>query len=99
MGAVAQECELRTRDRKRGHPTTQVTFRCPEELAKAAATEGRDKTEGFTVLLDRAVDAKETMGEAYRQLVVYAHLEDITEGEALGRLAKIGLEALAKKKH
>lgn len=97
MGAAAQEIELRTRDRKRGHPTTQVTFRCPSELAEAAFAEGRDKTEGFTVLLDRAVDAKLALGELYKQVIVLSHLEGITEGEALGRLAKLGLEAQQKK--
>lgn len=74
------------RVRKRGHPSTMIGFRCPDEILAVADREGT-RTEGIVALLDRAVDAKDVLGEAWVEVIVRAHKEGITEGEALGRIA------------
>lgn len=83
------------RDRRRGHPSTRTTFRCPDELRSTAEGEGRDLTEGMITLLDRAVDSREALGDLFGEVQVRAHREGITEGEALGRFAR---EAIARKR-
>lgn len=85
------------RDRKRGHPSQMVGFRCPSELLKAANVEGRDQTDGLILLLDRAHDAREEMGKDWVEVVVRAHREGITEGQAMARLIKEALEKDRKK--
>ena len=80
------------RERKRGHPSKMIGFRCPEELLEAADSEGRVRTEGLIALLDRGHDAKEELGRDWVEVVVLAHREGITEGQALGRLAKASIE-------
>lgn len=95
--AVATEVVLRTRVRKRGHESEAVRSNLPKELVEEADAEGAgNRTLGLTVMLDRASCAKETLGREYVQVIVLAHQENITEGEALGRLAMAGIEALKK---
>lgn len=96
--AVISEGEVidRTKMRKRGHPTTQVVFRCPDELVKVIDTLARDRTPGVIRLLDQAVDSRDVLGErGWFEVQAYASANGLTEGEALGRLA---LEALKKTK-
>lgn len=77
------------RQRKRGHPSKMVGFRCPEELLDAADREGEDRTEGLVLLLDRGDDAKTELGSKdWAEVVVRAYREGITEGQALGRMVK-----------
>lgn len=83
---------MRKRPRRRGHPGRQLNFRCPDELREAINNEGEDQTDGVIVLLDRANDAKVELGDLWIEVVVYAHRQGITEGQALGRLARIGIE-------
>jgi hypothetical protein len=86
-----EEAQVR-RVRKRGHPSTMIGFRCPDEILEVADREGT-RTEGVVALLDRAVDARSVLGEAWVEVIVRAHREGITEGEALGRIA---LEAIQR---
>jgi len=79
------------RERTRGHPTEHVGFRCPTELLEAASAEAPERSKGIVTMLDRAFDAKEELGKDWIEVVVLAHREGITEGQALGRLARAGL--------
>jgi hypothetical protein len=88
----AEDVQMRTRVRKRGHPSEQISFRCPSELVRAIEDAGSDKTEGATRLLDRAVDARNELGEFWTDVEIRAYREQITEGEALGRIAREALE-------
>lgn len=74
-----------------------IGFRCPDELLTVADKEGT-RTEGLVALLDRAVDAKEETGEAWVAVIVRAHQDGITEGQALGRLVKEAVDQEKKKK-
>lgn len=89
---TATEAHMR-RERKRGHPTEQLGFRCPEELMRAIEGEGPDKSAAAIAMLDRAADAKTELGKDWIEVVVLAHREGVTEGQALARLAKLGLKA------
>lgn len=79
--------------RERGHPTEQLGFRCPIELLEAVKAEDPDKTAGAIALLDIVADAKEAMGDDWVEVLVYAHRNNVYPGEALARLAKLGLKA------
>lgn len=92
MQPTSEVIDVRKQPRKRGHPANQLNFRCPDELREAAKREGEDLTDGLIVLLDRGNDAKAALGDLWIEVVVFAHRQGITEGEALGRLAKVTLE-------
>lgn len=96
--ATSEGNYLRKRLRKRGHPSEQINFRCPEELVQAIDAEGEDRTDGLVVMLDRANDAKQELGDEWMEVVVFAHREGITEGQALGRLLKAAILKDRKKK-
>jgi hypothetical protein len=83
------------RRRERGHPSKMTGFRCPLELLEAADAEEAVQAQGLIALLDRAVDAKREMGKEWSEVMTLAFRENITEGEALGRLA---MEALGRDK-
>lgn len=87
---------VRRHRRPRGHPTTQINWRCPDEIVKVIDTEGEDRSDGLMILLDRAVDAKAVLGDLWVEVIVKAHREGITEGEALGRIAKAAIEKETK---
>lgn len=82
----------RARRRERGHPTEAVGFRCPEELIGAAKSLDRDLSKGMIRMLDRANDAARELGDLWIEVEILAHREGITEGEALGRLARDALK-------
>ena len=95
MGLAKREEEPQVRKvRKRGHPSTMIGFRCPDELLEVADKQGT-RTEGLIALLDQAVDAQGVLGDAWVEVIVRAHREGITEGEALGRIA---LEAVHRER-
>lgn len=83
----------RPRHRERGHPSEHVGFRCPSELLDAATKLERDRSKGIVRMLDMAHDAREELGELWMELEIFAHRKGITEGEALGRVAR---EVLSK---
>jgi hypothetical protein len=83
----------RMRQRERGHPTEHIGFRCPKELVEAAATLDRDRSKGLVRLLDQAHDARIELGQLWVEIEVFARREGISEGAALGRLAREALEA------
>lgn len=91
--AIAEALLNARRERKRGHPTESLTARLPEEIIQAIDSEARNKTEGAVALLDCAVDAKTEMGKEWLEVVIFAHREGLTEGQALGRLARLGLKS------
>ena len=93
----AEEEEQVRKVRKRGHPSTMIGFRCPDEILEVADREGT-RTEGVIALLDRAVDAKNEAGDAWVQVIVKAHQEGITEGEALGRIVREWAETSKKRR-
>lgn len=80
--------------RERGHPSKMTGFRCPLELLEAADAEDGVQAQGLIALLDRAVDAKRVMGRDWTEVMSLAFRENITEGEALARLA---LDALGRR--
>jgi hypothetical protein len=88
---------MRRRARKRGHPTKMVGFRCPLELLDAAAQEGEGQTDGLVTILDRGNDAKLELGDEWVEVMVMAHREGITEGQALGRIARMALARYKRK--
>lgn len=90
--------QMRTRMRKRGHPSEPLAFRCPKELLRAVEDAGADKTEGAIRLLDRAVDARAELGDFWAAVEMRAYRDQVTEGEALGRIAREALEAESNEK-
>lgn len=98
MRVAPTEVTLKKRMRKRGHPSKMVGFRCPEELLVVANAEGEDQTDGLVILLDRGTDVRVEIGEElWREVGVLAHRQGITEGQAVGRLAREALERELKK--
>lgn len=97
MSTATAEVVLRTRIRKRGHESEAVRSNLPKELVDEADAEGGgNRTLGLTTMLDRASDAKRTLGPAYFEVIALAFKENVTEGEALGRLAQAGIDAQKK---
>lgn len=93
--AASTESPMPHRDRPRGHPSEQVVFRCPKELLeKAEALGRRSRTDALVELLDLAVDAMGALGDRWPQVVAVAASEQVSDGKALGQLAR---EALEKK--
>lgn len=90
-----ESVQVRTRVWPRGTKTQPLAFRCPLEVHDAVmeAASG-DKTAGALRLLVLAMDAQKELGDLWVQVEVRAVQENITEGEALGRIAR---EALEKK--
>ena len=83
---------MRARTRPRGHPNQPIRVRVPDELVEELDREGEgNRSYGLCVMLDRAKDAKDYLGKHYVEVVIMAHQERITEGEALGRLALEGI--------
>lgn len=95
---VTEEKGVRKRYRGKGHPVDFVGFQCPRELREAADQEGDSRTEGMIVLLDRAVQSKDELGDLWTEVLVRAAREQITEGEALGRFAREAIEAQKKQR-
>jgi hypothetical protein len=92
-----EDAGVRVRERKRGHPSKLVAFRCPEELIEAAQKVGHDRTEGFTILLDIAADSMEQLGlDAWNEAMALAYRENVTIGEMIGRLARAQVEQQRK---
>jgi hypothetical protein len=86
----------RPRFRERGHPTEHIGFRCPAELVEAATVLERDRSKGIVRMLDIANDARTELGMLWVEVEVLAHREGMSEGSALGRLAREALESRSK---
>jgi hypothetical protein len=78
--------------RERGHPTELIGFRCPEEIVAEIDAIDADRSKVLVRLLDQALDARRELGKGWDQIEEYARREDISEGEALARLAKAALQ-------
>lgn len=87
---------MRTRERKRGHPTTKENIRFPLEQTDFARQMGPDLTKGLVRTVDFLIDALAELGPLRRELELRAYEEQITEGQALGRWAKEGIERARK---
>lgn len=86
---------MRTRERsQRKHPRTPVHVRIPDELLPFVEGFGVDRSAGVVRAVDLAKDVRELMGVDWGKVEVRAYLEQITEGEALGKFA---LEAIRSK--
>lgn len=84
-----------TRRRAKGFESELVAFRCPTEILPVIDSIDVSRTAGLVRLLDQAIDARTAFGDLWIELEVRAHREGISEGEALGRLAR---EALKRQK-
>lgn len=82
----------RRHDRKRGHPIVRMSLRCPEELVGPITAIGSDFTDGALAHLDTSVDARAELGDLWSEVEVRSHRDGITEGQALGRLAREALK-------
>lgn len=100
MPAAARTAQpMPYRDRPRGHPTRILTFRPPVELVKEAeGLKRRSLSDALVEMLDLYVDARAALGDLWPEVMARAARDGVTDGEALGRIAKEALERGGKGK-
>lgn len=86
------------RNRPRGHPTEYLGIRVPKELADAARDEGPNQSQGCIALMDLGFEAKRALGKEWIEVIIRAHREGVTEGEAVGRMLKDFIDSQRKGK-
>lgn len=94
--AVASMIRMQRKVRPRGHPSVQRSIRIPRELVPVLETAGHSLADGAERLWDIAHDAASEVGDEWHEVVAVAQREKITEGAALGRLAKAAIAAAKK---